>query len=134
MKKLLIAFASLLVFFSCTSNEKSKNENPPLLGEVYLPAMFRNADSTSSLDVARCVLKDGVKYDSVRKEKIIVSDTTEVARYIVEVIIDSVTKKPELDSLGYPKRRQGWVPIYKSFVNFDICGKDLLKLSKKGGW
>lgn len=110
---LLIVISCIL--FSCGGKKASNDAPPPTTGETRLVGVVTHPDSTKTIDEVLRVITETIKYDSTKKEKVIVTDTI----YGVTKLVDQTDSlgKPKLDSITKkPIKQKIWVKTSKDSI------------------
>lgn len=131
MKKLsfFLTFSILLLCCNNSSEKKSTTLEP---GRSTIFGLVKNPDSTSTPYLIETYLY--VNNDSTLKSGRVIKDTAYVI-YINVPRYDSVTKKQAVDSAGIPISDPFQKKLDRdSVLIWGIEGKDLGRLSAKGGW
>jgi len=116
----LIIIGILILSFPSCSNKETKQPIPQV-GEAKIMAVYIDSTGKKVPAIMLRVIKEGIKYDSIKKEKKIVYDTL----YGYEkVYVNGV------DSSGKPKYTIGYFQISKDSVNTNVSNIPLDSLTK----
>lgn len=118
MKSLYSLLLLTIIFISCSEKKKS---NIPQEGSTKIIAVLTLPDSTKVIDIYLRIIEKRVKYDSSKKKDIIVYEEL-WGRPVLVPLLDSITKKPIMDSLGRPKMNPTpqYIEVNKDSINTHI--------------
>lgn len=130
MKKIIIALS--LVIIACNSGKGKDNQLPPKEGVSKVFAVYTDSKGNKIASIVLRVIEKKVIYDSATKTDRVGYDTIWGIPTNIP-ILDSVTNKPKLDSLGYVIYRPepAYYRIGKDSVNTHVENIPLDSLLKK---
>lgn len=127
-----VVFALVLVIMLCSCGRSVvKDKEVPRVGDARILGVYTKRDGSKQVDILFRRIYEAIKYDSIKKEKIIVTDT---------LFAFPVTIK-QVDSVGHIlKDREGkdsinpnpvYVPIGKDSVRTDVSNIPVDSLLRK---
>lgn len=127
---IVFAIITLIILCSC-GNDSEKVDGEVKTGDKKLIARIINRDGTRQLDIVLLRVSKGVKFDSVKKEDVIVIDSI-VGRPVIVKAVDSlgniIKTKAGVDSLN---PSPVYVPVHLDSVSFRVEGISVDTLLKK---